>query len=287
MEGPVELFERTLQAHGRSRNTIRAYSGWLRRFAAFVARPLTKVSLGDLQAYQRHLAADRRVDSSTFNQAFFALRFFYRDCMQKRWDFTRLPSQRKARRLPEILSPDEVEALFEACSNLKHRTVLMTAYGCGLRVSETLALRPAHIDSMRMVVRVEQGKGGVDRYVMLPRRLRAILRKYRRQYRPQEWLFEGRQSGRPLSPKTMQTVFQKVRQNAGITKAVRFHSLRHAFATHLMEEGVSIRIIQTLLGHHSLITTQIYTHLTRRYLNDTTSPLDRLGHRKLGGKTAA
>ena len=280
MESGVEQFERALLARGRSANTIRAYVGWLRRFGEFVEKPLEEVSLGDLQRYQRYLAADRGIDFSTFNQAFCALRVFYRDCLEREWQFERLPFQRKGRKLPEVLSPEEVEALLGACSNLKHRAVMMASYGCGLRLSETLALRPEHIDSRRMVIRVEQGKGRKDRYVMLPQQLLAVLREYWREFRPAIWLFEGQTKGRPLCDKTVQTVFQQVRERAGITKRVSFHSLRHAFATHLLEDGANVRIIQALLGHRSLSSTQIYTHLARTYLNETTSPLDRLSQRR-------
>lgn len=275
MEHFVDLLRQTLAARGRAQNTIRAYVDWLKRFAIFIAKPLDDVVLGDLQAYQRHLAT-RRINFSTFNQAFCALRFFYRDCLERGWDFKRVPFQRTARKLPEILSPEEVEALFTACPNFKHRTVMMTAYGCGLRLSETLALRPHHVDSKRMVVRIEQGKGRKDRYVMLPSHLLDTLRQYWRAYRPLVWLFEGQEKGRPLSTTAVQKIFHKARQRAGITKAVTFHSLRHSFATHLLEEGVNVRIIQALLGHRSLTSTQIYTHVARTYLNDTTSPLDRL-----------
>jgi integrase/recombinase XerD len=141
MESEAEQFERALLARGRSANTIRAYVGWLRRFGEFVGKPLEEVSLGDLQRYQRHLAADRGIDFSTFNQAFCALRVFYRDCLERDWQFDRLPFQRKARKLPEVLSPEGVEALLAACSNLKHRAVMMASYGCGLRLSDRSATR--------------------------------------------------------------------------------------------------------------------------------------------------
>jgi site-specific recombinase XerD len=276
MEHLEDLFDRTLLARGRSPATVRAYRECLRRFARFLAKPLHRATLGDLRAYQRHLAADRHVAFSCFNQNVSALRFLYRDCLERRWDFSRLPFQRHPRSLPEILGPGEVRSLLAACPNLKHRTVIMAAYGCGLRLAEVLALRPEHVDVQRMVVRVENGKGRRDRYVMLPQRLLATLRKYRRAYRPKTWLFEGQAEGRPLSPKTVQTVFHRARRRAGITKAVGIHSLRHSFATQLLEDGVSLRVIQALLGHASPASTQIYTHLARTYLEDATSPLDRL-----------
>jgi len=276
MERLERLLERTLLARGRSTATVRAYRVCLRRFASFAAKPLRRVSMADLRSYQRHLAADRQVGFSAFNQNVSALRFFYRDCLERRWDFERLPFQRKPHTLPEVLSSAEVRALLSSCRNLKHRAVLMTAYGCGLRLAETLSLRPEHLDTHRMVIRVEQGKGRRDRYVMLPRHLLPTLRRYQRAYRPAVWLFEGRTRGRPLSPKTIQTVFHRVRRRAGIAKVVGFHALRHSFATHLLEDGVSLRVIQALLGHRSPASTQLYTHLARTYLEQATSPLDRL-----------
>ena len=256
MEHLENLLERTLLARGRSPATVRAYRECLRRFARFVVKPLRRVTLGDPRAYQRHLAADRRVAFSCFNQNVSALRFLYRECLDRDWDFSRLPFQRKPHALPEILGPAEVRALLAACPNLKHRAAIMTAYGCGLRLAEVLALRPEHVDAGRMVIRVEGGKGRRDRYVMLPRHLLAVL------------------------PKTLQTVFHRARRRAGIAKKVGFHSLRHSFATELLEDGVSLRAIQALLGHASAASTQIHTHLARTYLEDATSPLDRLYRRR-------
>lgn len=284
MEHLEALLERTLLARGRSEATVHSYRECLRRFARFAAKPLLRVSMEDLRAYQRHLAADRRVGFSAFNQSVSALRFLYRDCLERDWDFARLPVQRHPHALPEVLGPVEVRALLAACSNLKRRAVLMTAYGCGLRLSEALALRPEHVDPHRMVIRVEKGKGRRDRYVMLPRRLLATLRTYRRAYRPATWLFEGQVKGRPLSPKTIQTVFHRARRRAGIAKPVGFHSLRHSFATELLEDGVSLRSIQALLGHARLASTLLYTHLARTYLEDATSPLDRLYQRRSLGR---
>jgi site-specific recombinase XerD len=187
-----------------------------------------------------------------------------------------MPYQRKRRTLPEILSPGEVASLFDACPNLKHRTLLMTSYSGGLRLGETLGLLPSDIDSARMMIRVEQGKGRKDRYVMLSPTLLGELRSYWKAFRPVRWLFEGRTKGQPLSPSTAEKVFSAAAGRAGIAKGVSFHSLRHGFATHLLEGGTNIRVIQALLGHQSLTTTQIYTHVARTYVNATASPLDRL-----------
>jgi site-specific recombinase XerD len=200
------------------------------------------------------------VSFSSFNQTTCALRFFYRECLAKAdWDVARLPYQRKRRSLPEILAAQEVAAILDACCNLKHRALLMTAYSGGLRLSETLNLLPSDIDSKRMMIRVDQGKGRKDRYVMLATALLTTLREYYRQYHPLRWLFEGKAKGEPLASSTAEKVFKHAALKAGIAKHVYFHSLRHAFATHLLEDGTNIRVIQSLLGHRSLATTQICT----------------------------
>ena len=196
------------------------------------------------------------------------------------WTMARMPYHKKRRVLPEILSPEEIAAIFDTCHNLKHKTLLMTSYSGGMRLGETLGLVPSDIDSTRMMIRIEQGKGRKDRYVMLSPTLLEILRTYWKAFRPARWLFEGRRSGEPLSPSTAEKVFTAAAGRAGIRKGVSFHSLRHAFATHLLEGGTNIRVIQALLGHQCLTTTQVYTHVARTYVNATTSPLDRLKEKK-------
>jgi site-specific recombinase XerD len=191
-----------------------------------------------------------------------------------------MPYQRKRRVLPEILSPQEVSAIFDTCGNLKHKTLLMTSYSGGLRLGETLGLIPSDIDSSRMMIRVEQGKGRKDRYVMLSPTLLCQLRIYWKAFRPVRWLFEGQKPAHPLAPSTAEKVFTAAAGRAGIRKGVSFHSLRHAFATHLLEGGTNIRVIQALLGHQCLTTTQVYTHVAKTYINLTASPLDRLKQRK-------
>jgi site-specific recombinase XerD len=277
-----KLLADTLAAHGRSRRTQETYTLMLRLFGryldrAYTGRTLDAVGPEDVEAYQRHLVTERKVGFSSFNQSTCALRFFYRTCLGKTdWTVARMPYQRKRRSLPEILSPEEIAAIFDACHNLKHKTLLMTSYSGGLRLGETLGLIPSDIDSARMMIRIEQGKGRKDRYVMLSEKLLAGLRGYWKAFRPVRWLFEGRTKGQPLSPSTAEKVFTAAAGRAGIKKGVSFHSLRHAFATHLLEGGTNIRVIQALLGHQWLTTTQLYTHVARTYVNATASPLDRL-----------
>jgi site-specific recombinase XerD len=270
------LLAETLATRDRSPRTQETYVWMLRLFGRFVDKPLDQVEPEDIQEYQRHLTTERKVGFSTFNQTTCALRFFYRECLGKDWDIKRMPYQKKRRNLPEILAPEEVTAILDACTNLKHRALLMTSYSGGLRLSETLGLVPSDIDSKRMMIRVEQGKGRKDRYVMLSEVLLETLREYWKQYRPVRWLFEGRPQGRALASSTAEKVFKHAALKAGIGKHVYFHSLRHAFATHLLEDGTNIRLIQALLGHRSLTSTQVYTHVARTNVTQTKSPLDRV-----------
>jgi len=270
------LLAETLATRDRSPRTQETYVWMLRLFGRFVDKPLDQVEPEDIQEYQRHLTTERKVGFSTFNQTTCALRFFYRECLGKDWGIKRMPYQKKRRNLPEILAPEEVTAILDACTNLKHRALLMTSYSGGLRLSETLGLVPSDIDSKRMMIRVEQGKGRKDRYVMLSEVLLETLREYWKQYRPVRWLFEGRPQGRALASSTAEKVFKHAALKAGIGKHVYFHSLRHAFATHLLEDGTNIRLIQALLGHRSLTSTQVYTHVARTNVTQTKSPLDRV-----------
>jgi site-specific recombinase XerD len=239
--------------------------------------PPDRMSPEHVRRYQLHLTRDRRVAWSTFNVNVAALRFFFGETLKVPWEIQEVPYQKRGRRLPVVLSPEEVAALLNVVTNPKHRALLMVMYSAGLRVSETVSLRVGDIDSSRMVVRVEEGKGRKDRYVMLSRTLLSALRDYWRAYRPQELLFPGPDPTRPLRRESVHKVIQRARDRAGITKRVSAHTLRHCFATHLLEAGTNIRVIQRLLGHRSLGTTEVYTHVAGNYLEDTTSPLDALG----------
>ena len=185
-----------------------------------------------------------------------------------------------------VLSRQEVVALLEVLTNLKHRALLMTVYAAGLRVSEVVALRVTDIDSQRMTLRIEQGKGRKDRYTMLSDRLFTVLREYWKTAQPQDWLFPGQIPERHLTRSSVERVFYKARDAAGITKKGSVHSLRHSFATHLLESGVNLRKIQILLGHSSLRSTQVYTHVARDFLDQTPSPLDLLPDLKSPSRTS-
>lgn len=219
---------------------------------------------------------DRKVSWSSFNQVVAALRFFYGVTLEKEWDIRRIPYHKTGRKLPVVLGQEEMRRLFDAVKNPKHRAILMTAYASGLRVSEVVHLRVSDIDSQRMTIRVAQGKGRRDRYVMLSEKLLIVLREYWKLKRPRHWLFPGMDVQQPLNRATVHKVFIKARRNAGILEPITVHGLRHSFATHLLESGVNIRKIQLLLGHRSLRSTQVYTHVAKDDLNRTISPFDLL-----------
>jgi len=269
-----DLMDRDLQIRGYSPGTRDVYLRCVKRFVRYYMRPPDELTLEDINRYQLYLTRDLKVSWGTFNQTVYALRFFYRVTLKKDWDVRHIPHQKPGHRLPEILSPEEVVALFNAVRNVKHRAILMTMYGAGLRVSEITRLRVRDIDSRRMVIRIEQSKRRRDRYVMLSPYLLSVLREYWRAVRPQTLLFPGRKGA--LTRYAVQDAFEKAKKRARITKRVSPHSLRHAYATHLLEGGANLRVIQMLLGHKSLRTTEIYTHVARTYLHDTPSPLDRL-----------
>jgi len=270
-----DRMDEDLRIRGYSANTRECYLRCVRHFVRHFMRPPDQLTPEHIRQYQLYLTRDRRVSWPYFNQIVCALRFFYRQVLKKDWAVAQIPYQRTGRRLPEILSPQEVAALFRATPNLKHRALLMTMYAGGLRVWEVTHLRVTDIDGQRMVIRIEQGKGRKDRYVMLSPHLRRVLQAYWRTRRPRPLLFPG-PTGRPLTRESVNRVFHQACQRAKITKHVYPYSLRHACATHLLEQGTNIRAIQTLLGHRSLRTTQRYTHVAATYLQETPSPLDRL-----------
>ena len=271
-----DLMDRELRVRGLAENTRKNYLCYMRCFVRHFMLPPDQLGLEHAKEYQLHLTKERRVSYDTFNGHVSAIRFFYDHVLDCGFDVERITYQKTGRKLPIVLSCEEVLALFDAVSDLKYRTILMTLYSGGLRVSEGLHLKAPDVDSHRMTLRVDQGKGRKDRYVMLSERLLEALRRYWLAYRPEAWLFPGRYSGAPLAPGSVRQVFRDARERAGIRKEVTPHTLRHSFATHLLERGVNLRVIQRLLGHKSVRTTEIYTHVARNYLRDTKSPLDDL-----------
>jgi integrase/recombinase XerD len=269
-----DRMDEELRIRGYSANTRDCYLRRVRHFVRHFMIPPDRLTPEHVRQYQLYLTRDRHVSWTSFNQTVCALRFFYGQVLKQDWAVEQIPYQRTGSQLPEILSPQEVSALLLATANLKHRALLMTMYAAGLRVAEVTHLRVTDIDGQRMMIRVEQGKGRKDRYVMLSPHLHAVLQQYWRARRPTTLLFPGPHD-RPLTRESVNRAFHGARRRAQITKPVYPYSLRHACATHLLEGGTNIRVIQTLLGHRSLRTTQRYTHVAATAWQDTPRPLDR------------
>jgi integrase len=231
--------------------------------------------LEEVRAFQVHLVA-AGISWPALNQTVCALRFFYGVTLGHAELPERIPYAREPRKLPVVLSADEVVRFLEAVPRLKSRTALTTAYGAGLRASEAVHLKLTDIDSGRMMIRIEEGKGGKDRYAMLSAQLLTILRGYWQLARPRHWLFPGRDDSKPIDPQVLHAACRSACKAAGLAQRVTVHTLRHSFATHLLEAGTDIRIIQVLLGHNHLSTTARYTRVADTTIRNTTSPLDRL-----------
>ena len=268
--------------HGFKRKSITAYVACVARFAKHFGKSPEVLGTAEIRSYLLYLTHDRHVSSSTDNPALCALKFLYRFTLRKDWGLDGLARSRQQIKLPVVLSIDEVTRFFQAITSLRHRAILMTAYAAGLRISEVLALRVDDINSQRMVIHVRQGKGSKDRYVMLSPRLLTLLREYwianrrRKVYQPSPWLFPGNVPGQPITDGAVYEACEEACRAAGLEKHVTVHTLRHTFATHLLESGTDLRTIQILLGHRSLNTTARYLHVATAALQSTRSPLDRL-----------
>jgi len=265
-----------LQVRNRSPHTQRIYIDHVARFAKHYGKSPELLGLEELRTYQVYLVHTKRVGWSSFVQSVSALRFLYLVTLQKDWNIQFIAYPKRPRKLPVVLSLEEVSRFLDAVDNPKARMILTTAYAAGLRTSEVARLRITDIDSQRMVIRVDQGKGQKDRFVMLSPRLLDALRAYWRDSRPSDWLFPGQKPGAHLTVHTVQDACVRARRKCGVKKKITIRALRHSFATHLMEAGTDLRTIQILLGHRSLATTQRYTHVSQSTLRSTPSPLDLL-----------
>jgi integrase/recombinase XerD len=255
--------------------TQQSYIYAVAKFSRFFHRSPDQLTLEDVRTFQLHLIAQQR-SWSHINQTVCALRFFFGVTLGRTEALERIVAAREPQQLPVVLSAEEIVRFLEAVPGLRNRAALTTAYGAGLRVGEVARLQAAAIDSNRMLIRIAHGKGGKDRYVMLSPQLLQILRAYWRLARPGLWLFPGRDAGEPVSVATLQEACRVAASRAELSKPVTVHTLRHSFATHLLEAGTDIRIIQVLLGHARLSTTARYTQVATTLIADTISPLDRL-----------
>jgi len=263
--------EEAMRARKYSPRTRRRYLAIVRDFARHARKDLAACDENDIRRYLSGLERERCASASTINQAISAIKFAFSSGLHKETPITRRP--RADRKLPSVLSHEEAMRICRAPANIKHKCILALAYSAGLRVSEVAALRVDDIDPARNVIHIRGGKGRKDRYTILAPAVAALIADYRSAAQPQTWLFENR-DGSALSIRTMQEVFYRALESAGVEKNTSIHSLRHSFATHLLEDGTDIRYIQELLGHSTPKTTQIYTHVARRDLLRIRSPFD-------------
>jgi len=270
-----------LERRNYAQTTISSYIRTIEDFARYFRRPPDRLTPEHIRKYQAYLFREKKLAASTVTQRLAALRFFFTQTIKKPWSVADTPYPKKTRHLPSILSPEEVAHLIDSSQTQFHRMVLMTVYATGVRRSELTRLQIPDIDSRRMIIHIRGGKGRQDRDVMLSPTLLKALRDYWRglKRKPTEWLFPGgsrHTSNRPITPRAVWYACQRAAQRAGLQNRVHPHTLRHCFATHLLENGADLRTIQLLLGHHDLKETTIYLHLSRRHLNATASPLDSL-----------
>lgn len=267
---------REMQLRQFSTRTITSYVDAVVGLAGHFRRSPDQLDLEEVRSYLHHLLVDRKLAQGTCNLHAAAITFFYREVLGQAAFQLRGVRRKHTGKLPEVYSREELVRLFQATGNLQHRVFLMTTYAAGLRLSEVRHLRPVHIHSERMLIRVEQGKGQKDRYTLLSPGLLQQLRAYWREYRPGEWLFPNQKRNGPILRGTAQHIFYNAKRRAGLQRGHGIHTLRHCFATHLLEAGVDLRTIQFLLGHKNLHTTTLYLHVTEKKLTELQSPFDLL-----------
>ncbi len=272
----LDQFDQSLIISDYSKQTIRSYMSALKLFFEYITKnKLTQLSDDDINKYLQYCREEKKYSNSALRISIAAIRFFYLHVLKDKVPDALNIKIRKTNKLPLVLSKQEVISILKVTNNLKHKTMLMMIYSAGLRLGELLNLKLQDIDSNRMKIHIRQAKGKKDRYVFLSQKLLDLLRLYFEEYKPRDFLFEG-QKGNQYSPKSVQSVFKKAIKNAGVRKPATVHTLRHSFATHLLEDGTDIRYIQQLLGHKKLETTQIYTHITGSAMDKIKSPLDSL-----------
>ena len=265
-----------MQVRNLALNTQTCYVQQVSLFARHFDKSPEQLGPEDIRAYQVYLTNEKKLATGSVLIAVAALRFLYKVSLKKDWSFEDvIPAPKKPQKLPVVLSPEEVLHFLSCVGSTKHRAILTTCYAAGLRISEAICLKPTDIDSQRMVIRVEQGKGQKDRFVMLSPRLLETLRSYFRAARRKRWLFEGDVGGQ-INRSSVELMCQKARRLSGIRKPITPHSLRHGFAVHLLESGTDVRTIQLLLGHRSLATTARYLRIATTKVCSTSSPLDLL-----------
>jgi len=265
-----------LELKNFSPNTVTCYLTCMVNFVRHYGRSPVDLGEEEIREYLHYLIHEKKVSQSFINQAYSAMKFFYVVSLGRPWNATRIPRSKIRKKLPVVLSLQEVQSLLASVENLKHRAILTTLYSGGLRLGEAIKLRASDIDGERMTILVRQGKGNKDRYTVLGQKTLELLRLYYKTYRPVGWLFPSKKLDQPLSGSSLQRVFKKALHRSGIRKKASVHTLRHSFATHLLESGADLYHIQRLLGHTTAKTTSLYLHITGRDLAKVKSPIDLL-----------
>lgn len=269
-----EQMQADLQLRGITPRTQKDYLREVSNLAKYFNKSPEELGEKEIKEYLVHLLKDEKISGGTYRYYVSGIKFFYRTTLKREEVVDAIQYPKYKRKLPVVLDLSEVESLFSVTTNLKHKAILMITYSSGLRISEAAHLKITDIDSKRMMVWVQQGKGGKDRYTILSQTALECLRQYWRKYHPKEWLFEGNK-GTHISISSIRQIFWDAKKRAGITKPASVHTLRHSFATHLIEAGTSLHHVQLLLGHRSPTTTTVYLHVSRMNLSQVTSPLDK------------
>jgi integrase/recombinase XerD len=278
-EGIIQIakFKQWLRSKRYSESTIVTYSEALKSFLVFYNnKAIADISNEDVIVYNNEYILKSGLSSSYQNQIVNSIKLYFKTCRDTKIEVDKIHRPKREKVLPNVLSKEEVKAILEAHSNLKHKMMLSLIYSCGLRCGELLALQPVHIDSKRNIVLLKNAKGKKDRIAPLSQKILEMLREYYKLYKPKTYLFEGKIEGTPYSDKSLQQVLKQALQKAKITKPVTLHWLRHSYATHLLESGTDLRYIQELLGHNSSKTTEIYTHVSTKSIQQIKSPFDDL-----------
>ena len=266
--------EGVLKLRGYSPKTRKAYLHHINRFIEYFEKSPKELSETQIREYILYLIDKEEVSRAYHDQVVSAIKFLYEHVLNIPRRIGNLPRPKKEKKLPIVLSREEVRRIFDSVNNIKHKVILMLVYSAGLRVSEVVKLRVADIDTKRNMIHIRGAKGKKDRYTVLSRVSLKVLKEYWRVYRPRSWLFPGAKQNSHLTTRTVENILKGASKRAGITKDITAHTLRHSFATHLLEDGVDLRYIQELLGHKSSKTTEIYTHVSQRDIGQIKSPLD-------------
>ncbi len=272
----ITAFTRYMEQRRYSPRTIQTYGHSLRQFLQWVAKPINQITNNDLEQFNLDYILSNSYSFAYQNQVVNAVKLYFKTFHGSRFNVEKVERPRPEHKLPNVLSKEEVKQLLEAPSNIKHRAMLSLIYACGLRRSELLFLKLEHVDSKRGILIIVNAKGKKDRIVSLSEKTITMLREYYKAYKPMVWLFEGQKPAEQYSEASLQAVFKQAIYKAKIRKPATLHWLRHSFATHLLEAGVGLRLIQELLGHKSSKTTEIYTHVSTQSLKNIRSPFDDL-----------